>query len=465
MTTSRRDSLRRILHLAWPVFVGQLAVVGFSTVDTLLVARSSPEDLAALSVGASIYVTVFIGMMGVVLAIGPIVGQLFGAGDRVQAGRQLHQAVWIALGLSALGALLLLFPAPFLALAQAPADVEARLRGYLTALAVALPAALLMQAYRGFNTAISRPKAVMVLQVAALVAKIPLSALLVFGWPAVGLPALGVLGCGIATAVVMWLQAGVALAVLRRDRFYAPFQLRGRGLHPPDRRAIRQQLKLGVPMGLSILVEVTGFSFMAVFIARLGVTAAAGHQIAANLAALLFMMPLALSSATMTLVAQRVGARDPADARRLGWHGLQFGLLLALAMAVLLWAGRQAVAGVYTGDAPVLAVAVPLLVWVAAFHVADAVQAMAAFVLRAYRIATLPMLIYAGALWGIGLGGGWWLVFEGWAGAPAAWRGPEGYWVAATAGLWVAALGLVALLAHTQRRSTEAALTTAAGAG
>jgi MATE family multidrug resistance protein len=465
VTASRRDSLRRILHLAWPVFIGQLAVVGFSTVDTLLVARASPEDLAALSVGASIYVTVFIGMMGVVLAIGPIVGQLFGAGDRVQAGRQLHQAVWIALGLSALGALLLLFPAPFLALAQAPAEVESRLRGYLLALAVALPAALLMQAYRGFNTAISRPKAVMVLQVAGLGVKIPLSALLVFGWPAAGLPPLGVLGCGIATAVVMWLQAGVALAVLRRDRFYAPFQLRGRGLHAPDRRAIGQQLKLGVPMGLSILVEVTGFSFMAVFIARLGVTAAAGHQIAANLAALLFMMPLALSSATMTLVAQRVGARDPADARRLGWHGLQFGLLLALGMAALLWAGRQAVAGVYTGHAPVLAVAVPLLVWVAAFHVADAVQAMAAFVLRAYRIATLPMLIYAGALWGIGLGGGWWLVFEGWAGAPAAWRGPEGYWVAATAGLWVAALGLVALLAYTQRRSGSAALTPAAGAG
>ena len=100
MSARRAQNLRRILALAWPVFVGQLAVVGFSTVDTLLVARASPQDLAAMSVGASIYVTVFIGMMGVVLAIGPIVGQLFGAGDRVQAGRQLHQAAWIALGLS-----------------------------------------------------------------------------------------------------------------------------------------------------------------------------------------------------------------------------------------------------------------------------------------------------------------------------------------------------------------------------
>jgi multidrug resistance protein, MATE family len=442
------------------VFVGQLAVVGFSTVDTVLVARASPEDLAALSVGAAAYVTIFIGMMGVVLAIGPIVGQLFGAGDREQAGRQLHQTVWIALGLSAFGALLLLFPWPFLALAQAPAEVESRIRGYLVALAVALPAALLMQAYRGFNNAISRPKAVMALQVCALAIKVPLSALLVFGMPSVGLPALGVLGCGIATALVMWLQAGVALAVLRRDPFYAPFRLRGHGLHAPDREAIGHQLRLGVPIGLSIFVEVTGFSLMAVFIARLGVTAAAGHQIAANLAAVMFMMPLALSNATMTLVSQRVGARDPEDARRLGWHGMQFGAAIAAVMATALWWGRGSIASLYTADAAVLAVAVPLLAWVALFHVADAVQAMAAFVLRAYRIATLPMLIYAGALWGIGLGGGWWLVFEGWPTAPATWRGPEGYWVAAAAGLAVAAAGLLALLMHALRRTAPVVPTT-----
>lgn len=451
MSGSWQTNLPRILKLAWPVFVGQLAVVGFSTVDTLLVARASPADLAAISVGASIYVTVFIGMMGVVLAIGPIVGQLFGAGERVQAGRQLHQAAWIALGLSALGALVLWFPQPFLKLAQAPAEVEGRIRGYLQALAVALPAALLMQAYRGFNTAISRPKAVMLLQVGALLVKAPLSALLVFGWPAAGLPALGVFGCGMATAAVMWMQAGVALAVLRYDRFYAPFHLRRQGLERPDARAIGRQLRLGVPMGLSIMVEVTGFSFMAVFIARLGVTASAGHQIAANLAALMFMMPLALSSATMTLVAQRVGARDLDDARRLGWHGMQFCTLLATALALLLWWGREPVAAVYSSDPAVLAVAVPLLTWLALFHVADAVQAMAAFVLRAFRIATLPMLIYAGALWGVGLGGGWWLVFGSAALAPASWRGPEGYWVAATAGLTVASVGLVALMARTLR--------------
>jgi multidrug resistance protein, MATE family len=452
LSSSRRENLRRIAALAWPVFVGQLAVIGFSVVDTVLVARSSAADLAALSVGAAVYVTVFVGMMGVVLAIGPIVGQLHGAGDKPQAGRQLHQSAWIALGLSALGALVLAFPMPFLALAQAPEGLAERIRGYLLALAVALPAALLVQSYRGFNNAISRPKAVMALQLGGFALKVPLSALLVFGAPTVGLPALGVLGCGVATAIVMWLQAAVAWQILNRDPFYAPYALLGRGLDAPDRPAIASQLRLGVPMGLSILVEVSSFTLMAIFIARLGVNASAGHQIAANLAAVMFMMPLALSSATMTLVAQRVGARDPADARRLGHHGLQLGFAVALVMALALLLLREPIARLYTADPALLAVTVPLMAWVAVFHVADAVQGVASFVLRACKVAVLPVLIYAGALWGLGLIGGWLIVFGHPERMPEAWRGPMGYWVAAAAGLWVAALGLAWLMARTLKR-------------
>lgn len=455
MSAQRSVNLRRIAALAWPVLVGQLAVVGFSTIDTLLVARHASDDLAALSVGSAVYVTVFIALMGVVLALGPLVGQLFGAGKKALAGHQLHQAAWLALVLSLLGGLLLLFPHAFLALAQAPAGVEHKVRGYLAVLALALPAALLMQAYRGFNVAIARPKAVMALQLGALALKVPVSALLVFGWPALGLPALGVLGCAWSTALVMWLQAGVAWWVLRRDPFYRPFELWGRGLHRPDRAALAAQLRLGVPMGLGILIEVSGFSLMAVFIARLGVTASAGHQIAANLAALMFMVPLAMANASSTLVAQRIGAGDPVDAERLGWHGLQAGAGLALLMAGVLFLARAPIAALYTPDVAVLAVAVPLLAWVALFHVADAVQAICAFVLRAYRIATLPMLIYAASLWGLGLGGGYWLALDPLGTAPGAGLGAIGFWVAGTVGLVVAAAALLALLRFVLRRQRD----------
>ena len=132
------DSARRIAPLAWPVLVGQLAVLAFSTIDTVMVARFAALDLAALAIGGAVYITVFVGLMGVVLAVGPISGQLFGAGKLGEAGRQLHQAIWLALALSVLGCTLLLFPEPFLALSRAQTDVAIKVRGYLAGLAFAL---------------------------------------------------------------------------------------------------------------------------------------------------------------------------------------------------------------------------------------------------------------------------------------------------------------------------------------
>lgn len=452
--TGWRDSASRILPLAWPVFVAQLAVIAFGTVDTLLVARHSALDLAALAVGSAAYITVFIGFMGVVIAAGPIVGQFFGAGKLHEAGHQLHQAVWVALGLSLVGSALLAFPLPFIALAQATPEVEAKMRQYLTALAFALPAALLFAAYRGFNNAVSRPKAVMVIQLFGLGLKVPLSAALVFGLPSLGLPSLGVLGCGIATAVAMWLQVAAGLWLLRRDRFYDAFAF-GCRLRPPDRRAITVQLRLGLPMGASILIEVTGFAFMAIFIVRLGATAVAGHQLAANLVSILFMLPLALANATATLVAQRVGARDLLSARRIGWHGLQIGVCLGAGVGALVYGLRHGVLRLYTDDAAVIAAALPLLAWVALFHTADAAQCVASFVLRSYRIATLPMLIFAVCLWGVGLGGGYLLAFDLSGLTPEALRGARGFWMASTSGLVLAALALSGLLALVLRRQSR----------
>ena len=433
------ESTRRIVPLAWPMWVGQIAVLAFSTVDTVMAARSSALDLAALAVGGAAYISIFVGLMGVVTALGPIAGQLYGAGRLHDSGRALHQAMWLALGLSVAGCALLVFPQPFLDLAHTPPDVETRVRGYLTALAFALPAALIFAAYRSFNIAVSRPKAVMALQLGALVLKVPLTALLVFGWTlstplgSVSVPAFGAAGCGISTAIVMLLQMALALAVLRRDPFYVRFGLRER-FSPPDRASLVALLRLGVPMGLSILVEVTGFTFMAFFISRIGPTPVAGHQIAVNMVSLMFMLPLALANASSTLVAQHIGANDERSARRVGRHGVEFGMLCGAAVGA----------------------AMPLLAWIVVFHVADATQTVAAFVLRAWRVVNAPLAINAVAIWGVGLGGGYLLAFDSLAPSPPGLQGAQGFWAAATLGLVVAAVALLTLMAHTYHRQKRA---------
>ena len=453
-----RADVARLVPLAWPVLVGQVAVLMFATVDTVLVARYSATDLAALAVGGAAYITVFIGLMGVVLAVGPIVGQLYGAKRYAAAGEQLHQAMWLAIGLAFLGSALLLFPQPFLALARATPEVAAKIRGYVLALAFSLPAGLLFAAYRGFNIAVSRPKAVMALQLGGLALKVPLSALLVYG--AGPVPALGVTGCGVSTAVAMWLQVVIAWQVIRRDRYYARFALFGHGLRPPNRPALLAQLKLGVPMGASILVEVVGFTAMAFFISRIGANAVAGHQIAANLVSLLFMVPLALSNASSTLVAQSIGAAQVPDARRIGWHGMQCAAGVALVLGTLVVFAREGIVRLYTDNEVIVAAALPLLAWVALFHFVDAMQIAAAFVLRAWRIATVPLVIYAASIWGVGLGGGYVLAFNVGGAVPPSLHGARGFWIACTAGLAAAALGLTLFLfwvLRQQRGATPAA--------
>ena len=458
-----RENTASIATLAWPVLVGQVAVLAFTTVDTAMVARYATADLAALAVGAAAYIAVFIGLSGIVLAVGPLAGQLFGARRHREAGAQLHQAGWLALGLSLVGGAVLLLPQPFLALARATPEVEVKVRGYLFALALSLPAALLFGAYRGFNNAVSRPKAVMALQLGGLALKVPLTALLVFG--AGPLPALGVTGCGIATCIVLWCQALIAWQVVRRDRFYAPFEITGHGLQRPDAHALRVQLALGVPMGLSIMVEVTGFAFMAFFIARISIDAVAGHQLAANLVSLLFMLPLSIGHATSALVAQSIGADQRLQARRLGWHGLQLAAFCALALGTVVFVGREAIVRLYTGNEAIVAAALPLLAWVGVFHFVDAMQIVAAFVLRAWHVATLPVLIYAASIWGLGMGGGYVLAFDvgGW--VPPALHGARGYWIASTSGLAVAAAGLSLLLAWVLRQQRREAVSVRASAG
>lgn len=432
------DSVRRLVPLAWPVLVGQVAVMMFSTVDTLMMGRVGAQDLAGLAVGSAAYVTIFVGLMGVVLAVGPIAGRQFGADDLPDSGRTFVQAQWLSVLLCVPGCLALWFPDPFIWLAQLDATQADKVRAYTRPEAFALPAALLFTAFRGFSTAVSRPKAVMAMQLTGLAAKVPLNALLVFGWGPI--PAMGVAGCGWATAIAMTGQALAALALLRRDGFYRPFRIPFLWQTRPDWQAQWSLVRLGLPMGGSILVEVTGFTFMAFFIARLGATPVAGHQIAVNLVAMMFMIALALAMAALTLVAQHLGAGQKREARIVGRHAMLLGTLVAAAVGAVVALAREPIVALYTSSPEAAASALPLLVWVWFFHLGDALQTVAAHVLRAYQVATLPMIIYVIALWGLGIGGGYFLAF-----GPNG-NGALGFWQSATAGLLAAALLLSLLL-------------------
>jgi MATE family multidrug resistance protein len=439
----------RIATLAWPILVGQLAVIANGVIDTAMTSRFSATDLAALAIGASIYVSVFVGLNGVLQALSPIVAQMFGAQRLAEVGAEVKQGAWLALFLSVAGCLVLLFPQPLLSLAQASPELTEKSVMYLQILALALPATLGFRIYGALNTALARPKMVMAIQVAALALKIPLNALFIFGW--LGLPAYGGPGCAMATAVTSWLTFLVGWGLVRGMSFYKSFGIFGTGFATPNWKAQMALLKLGIPMGLSYLIEVTAFTFMALFIARLGDTAVAGHQITANFATVLYMLPLSIASATSTLVAQSIGARRLDTARHIGFVGIRLAAVLSVTIGCAVWLARDLIVRAYTPDETIIAAALPLFAFIAIYQLFDSVQVITAFVLRAYRVAVVPTIMYAVALWGIGLGGGYILGLDPFGISPPALQGPAGFWMGNSVSLALVAVGLFWYLRKVQR--------------
>ena len=436
---------RRIVAQAWPVLIGQWASVAFGVADTIMVGHSSPQDLAAMALGSSIYFSIFIGLMGVVIALTPIIGQHFGAERHAEIGKTYMQGLWLALWLTIVGDIAMSFPDAWLVMSAVDEGVGSRVAAYLHALMFALPAALVFRTVYSLNVAVSRPKVTMAINLIGLALKIPLNYILIYG--KFGMPALGAAGCGYATAIVMWASCGIALVALSRDSFYRRFAI---GFDWPRWKYQRELLRLGIPTGLSYIVEVTSFTFMTLLVAGLGTRVTGGHQIVANLAAFCFMLPLSLAVATSAIVAQAIGANDAVGARRTTRAGLRLAAGLALIVSSSVWFGRHAIIGLYTDDAAVAAVALSLIGFVAIFHLFDATQGIAGFVLRAYKHAVAPMLVYTVSLWGIGLVGGWWIAFHPVVGgAPL---GASGLWGAATVSLGVAASVLVVWMLRVSRR-------------
>jgi MATE family multidrug resistance protein len=270
----------------------------------------------------------------------------------------------------------------------------------------------------------------------------------VFMYGAGPVPPLGGAGAGVATGLLAWLMFATSVAVWRFDPYFARF--RSGAVHGPRWKSLRELLKLGLPIGLATLFEVTSFTFMAVLIARLGTAAVAGHQVVANFVALLFMLPLSLGIATSVLVAQSLGAGYARVARQAALRGFRTTMMIALVAATTLWLARDRVVALYTNDPAVAAIALSLAGLAALFHFFDAGQGVAGFILRGYKNTFWPMVIYGVALWGIGLGGGVWLgLGPNPLGAP---RGPLGFWEAATVALALAAIALSALAEFVARR-------------
>ena len=430
------------------MLIAQLALMANAVIDTMMAGRITAVDLAAVGIGASIQVTVVVSLLSVLLALPPLVAHLYGADRRGEIGRELHQAVWIALVIAIVAMVVLLHPGLIIEHLHTTPAVAAKLRAYLAASAWSVPGTIAFRLFVGLSTGLGRPRPVMAFNLIALCIKVPLNAIFMFGL--LGVPKMGGPGAAVATAIDQWVIALAAWLWCLHNAHYAEYRL-GRPFAAPNWPAIREFLKLGLPIGLSFMADVTAFTLMALFIARLGPVVSGAHQIAANLSATAFMLPMSLGTATVALSGRALGAGNRLLARRFAWRGVGLALGAAVVISITYLLGAPWIAAAYTHDAAVRAVAIPLIRLAGIYHLADALQAVSVNALRAYKKTTVPMVVYAVLLWGPGLGGGIVLGLTAYFGRP---HGAAGFWIAETFALAGVAISMALYLNRVSRLKT-----------
>lgn len=429
-------------RLALPIMGAQLALVGMGAADTVIVGRYAAHDLAAVAVGSSLWFPVLLFLAGVLMAVTPHVARLRGQGRAGELGDYLQNALWLGGFAGLLAAALLLQAERALLLTPIDPAVSRTAAAYLLGIAAGMPAIGVFQVLRSLCEGMHDTRPILWVSLLGLAVNVPANYVLVFG--ALGLPAMGAFGCGIATAISMWVMTGALLAYVWRGPAY-----RATGMLSRWRRLqwtpLAHTLRIGVPIGLSLFFEVTLFAAVTLLVAGLGTTVVAAHQIALNVASVLFMVPLSLGIALTVRVGYARGGAGAAEARRCAGNGMALGALLGLVLAAFMLAMAMPAARLYTPNPEIQALAASLIVLAAFFQLSDTLQVTAAGALRGYEDTRSIMLITLPSYWLVGLGTGYWLGLSDPGPGPF---GVHGFWIGLLAGLSVAA----ALLAWRLRR-------------
>jgi MATE family multidrug resistance protein len=373
--------------------------------------------------------------IGILQAIAPTVAQHVGAGRREAIGPGLQQGFWLAIMLAVPGTWLLRHPDCLLQLSEMSPEIEEGVRGYLATIAWGLPAVFLYRSFYAFCNAIGRTHVLMLISFSATLIHIPLSWLLIQG--GASLAPLGGTGCALSSACIAWFALAASCAYLQLGPPAAEYQLFKRW-QAPRWRPILALLRLGLPMGFSSFVEITAFTLISLFVARLGSDVVASHRIVGNLSALIYMLPLALAVATLVVVGQAIGADDHRAAQRAAWTGVALACSLSTLVSIALWLARESILAAYSDDPEVRRLAGALVFYICLYQFFDAIQTVAAHALRGHKITFGPMLVHTLCFWGVGLAGGYRLAFTGLGDLPP--QGVAGFWQACVASNIAAAL-------------------------
>ncbi len=454
-----KGSLLKRVHREWktlaqlgtPILIAQLAQMANGVIDTLMAGRASADDLTGVAIGNSLWIPIFLFVLGVLNAQQPLISGFNG-------GRQHHRimpiawhGIYFALFAATAAILILNNLDGLLVTLQLNAQPAQITSGYLFAFSWGIPALLLIIALRGLTDGLGHTRIIMVFTLISVTINTPLNYIFIFG--KLGMPAMGGVGCGWATAISNWISLFALLIYLHRAAAFKQFRLWSHRIRL-QKIHMQELLRLGIPIGFTIFVEAIMFSVIALLLAPLGSVIIAGHQIALNIVSVLFMVPLSMGMALTLRISFLIGAGQPDCARLVARSSIFMALTMALSFALLLMSNRVFITSFYSTETRVLETAVHLLWFGAIFQIADVLQVNFISALRGFKDTKIPMIIMLLSFWVIGVPLGYILTFTDWL-FPA--MGAAGFWIGLIAGLSHAAFWLLIRLIRVSRKQISPA--------
>ena len=427
-----RDEAAATAQLAGPLILTNLAQSAINATDVVLLGWLGARELAASSIGINLYIAFLIFGMGLVMAASPIMARQLGARRHSvrETRRTVRQAIWAAMTVTIPVWLVLWHAEPILRLLGQDPGLSADAAHFLRPLMFGYLPALGYLVLRAYVAALELPAWATLVSVGGVICNALLNYGLIFG--AWGLPRLGLMGAGIGSTITQSLMfLGMAMVVSRHRRFRR-YHLFGR-FWRADWPRYREVWRLGLPIALTLGLEVTVFNAAVFLMGLIGATSLAAHAIAIQIASLTFMVPLGLSQAVTVRVGLAYGRGDRVGITRAGWTAFAMGTAFMAAMAVVMFAAPHALVSIFLDEAlpqnrAVVPLAVSFLSVAALFQVFDGAQSVGAGMLRGLQDTTVPMIFAGFGYWVVGMGTAVWLGFGlGWQGF--------GIWVGLAAGL------------------------------
>ncbi|TYR76594.1 MATE family efflux transporter [Rossellomorea vietnamensis] len=443
-TTTIKEKFNQFLIVLVPILVTQLGMFSMSFFDTMMSGKFSSVDLAGVAIGSSLWVPIFTGLSGILLAVTPIVAQLVGGGRQKEIAFSVIQGIYAAAVLALVVIIAgFVFLDPILNNMNLEEGVRTVARQYLIALAFGVIPVFIYNVLRSFIDALGMTTVTMYVTLTSLPINIFFNYVLIFG--KFGFPEMGGVGAGIASSITYWLITLIAWFVIARYYPLRKYNIFGKWF-AISLSKWKEILLIGIPIGLSIFFEVSIFSAVTLFMSEYSTNVIAAHTAAINFASFLYMIPLSISMGLTIVVGFEVGAKRLDDAKTYSLMGIFTAIILAIIYGIILLLFREPISILYTDNPEVSALIVNFLLYAVLFQLSDAIQAPVQGALRGYKDVNITFIMALISYWVLGLPLGYIL-------AKFTEFGPYGYWIGLISGLTAGAITLSWRLVIVQKKT------------